>query len=94
MGIAGGEESGRWIDYLRRRVWGNPVRARVEVGDGGRGDTPGTQAELLRRLLVTEEAWACGTMAAQRFCTSNGEAEVRVRGGCGMGGDAERPWVV
>jgi len=85
LGITGGEESGRWIDYLRRRVWGNPVRARVEVGDGGRGDTPGIQAELLRWLLVTEVAWACGTTAAQRFCASNGEAEVGVRWRRGQG---------
>ena len=40
------------------------MRAGVDVGDGGRGDTPDTKAELLRRLLVAEVARACGTTAA------------------------------
>jgi len=52
-----------------------PVRARAEVGDDGRGDIPGTQAELLRRLLVAEVTWACVTTAAQRLCS--GEARRR-----------------
>ena len=49
------------------------MRAGVEVGDGGRGDTPG--------ILVTEVAWA-----AQRFCASNGEAEVA------LGAEAAVEW--
>jgi hypothetical protein len=80
-----GDEESRWRTNVPAAAFrGNPVRARVEVGDGGRGDTAGTEAELLRRLLVMEEAWACGTTAAQRFCASNGEAEVRVRAKLGL----------
>ena len=40
------------------------MRAWVGVGGFGLEEAPGTKEELLRRLLVAEVAWACGTTAA------------------------------
>ena len=47
-GVAGGKEIRRRRDSPARSPGENPVCAGVEVGDGGRGDTPDTKAELLR----------------------------------------------
>ena len=42
--------------------------AGVEVVEGGLEEDPDAKEELLRRLLVAEVAWVCGTSAAQGFC--------------------------
>jgi hypothetical protein len=57
---------------------GNPVRARVEVREGGLEEAPGAKEELLRWLL---EAGGSGAVIARRR-----GALLRVearRGGCG-----------